>query len=444
MRLVIESPLRSRLKAAAFLLVIGFSSLLLAGESVRIALATRIGESKNVVQMRKAVSLDSANPDLHFRLGMAETFDLEGSDPAEGIQQLQRATELSPHRPRYWVALASACEFEGRKNCASHATARVLALSPMTPRVHWGAANYYLWAGDQATALSQFQRLLELDPGYAGATFRVCLGATGSPEIVARNVLPPAASPELKLDYVNFLATHGDEDFAYHVWKEIVESKSPLKFLLTDPYLEHLIASRRYQESTSVWRDLEHRGIVGGADDHDPGNLIFNGGFEQAPLNAGFDWRYQQDPYVAVDFNDRQAYKGRYCLRLDFTDVENHQDEPVYQLVPVAANQAYMLTAHVRSTNMTSDSCPRLRVIDPACPACLSASSSPVVGTTGWHKIILKFQTGPQTRLVRLSVWRPRSLNYPTEIIGTLWLDKVSLRSIAAPFADQGTRRRGA
>ena len=393
--------------------------------------------------MRRAVSLDPENPALHLRLGTAEIYSMEDSNPADGIRQLQLATELSPHKTRYWTALAFACELEGKKTCANHAIARSLALSPMIPRVHWEAASFYLRVNRRGLALNQFRRLLELNLGYAGSVFRASLGATDSPDSVYRDVLTSVASPNLKLAYINFLTSNGHEDSAFHVWEELVASKSRFKFPLADPYLEHLIGTRQYQQATAVWHDLERLGIVKQSAEHDPSNLVFNGGFEQAPLDAGFDWRYRQDPYVTIDFNDHNAYKGTSCLRIEFSDVENHQDEPVYQFVPVAADQAYELTAYVRSANITSDSGPRLRVVDPACPACLNASSSATVGTTPWHKVVLDFQTGPNTQVVHLSVWRPRSLNYPTEILGTLWLDQVSLRAIS-PLGGQAAQRRGA
>lgn len=426
-----SGSLRSWLKLAAFLLAAGLPSVLLLIEGVHIMLAARLGDSPGITDVRRAVSLDPANPELHFHLGVAETYSLEPSNSAEGIQQLQLATKLSPRETRYWEALASACQFVGDKNCATHAIALTLAMSPMAPRVHWEAANYYLWANREDLALSQFRRLLEIDPSYAEATFRASLGAQGGPETVDREVLTSAASPGLRLAYVDFLATSGDDDSAFHIWKEVAASKSAFRFSLANPYLEHLIRTHQYQDALNIWHDLGSRGLLRQGGDDDQGNGVFNGGFEQIPLNAGFDWRYQRGPYVAVDFEDHHAYQGERCLRLDFSDVANHQDEPVYQLVPVRPDQTYMLTARIRSNNITSASDPYLRVIDAACPQsqCLSASSDAVAGTTPWHQVSLKFRTGPHTRVVRLSVWRARSLGYPTEILGTLWLDAVSLRT---------------
>ena len=72
---------------------------------------------------------------------------------------------------------------------------------------------------------------------------------------------------------------------------------------------------------------------------------MFNGGFEQPPLDAGFDWRSQPSSYVSVDFADASPYEGAHCLRVDFPVGQNDEFEPVYQILPVVPNQAYTLAA---------------------------------------------------------------------------------------------------
>jgi hypothetical protein len=160
--------------------------------------------------------------------------------------------------------------------------------------------------------------------------------------------------------------------------------------------------------------------------------LVFNGDFEQPPLNAGFDWHCAASPYVSIDFSDARAYQGTRCLRLDFTVKRNDNYEPVNQVIPVIPGQEYLLTAYARSQNITSDSGPRLRLLDPDCAECLDVSSEATVGTTTWHPVTVKFSTTAQTHFVRLSIWRLRGRTFPTEITGTFWLDAVSLRAGAS------------
>jgi hypothetical protein len=187
-----------------------------------------------------------------------------------------------------------------------------------------------------------------------------------------------------------------------------------------------------------VWQDLGRLGIVKKPASEDRDNLIFNADFAQAPLNAGFDWRFPKVPYLSLDFSDSGGYRGGRCLRLDFTVGQNDEYEAAYQIVPVAPNQAYVLTAYTRSESITSDSGPRLRVLDPACGACLDVSTETTVGTTPWHAVSLMFSTGPHAQVVRVSVWRPRSRSFPMEITGTFWLDAVSLKA-REPLSERTT-----
>jgi hypothetical protein len=146
-------------------------------------------------------------------------------------------------------------------------------------------------------------------------------------------------------------------------------------------------------------------------------------------LKAGFDWRARYANFLALDFSAPGAYHGAHCLRVEFTVSSNDEYEPAYQIVPVLPQHAYTLEAYVRSEDITSDTGPCLRVRDTQPEGFPDAISETTVGTTPWHRVHLSFSTGPQTRAVRLSFWRPRGRTFPTEISGTSWLDAVSLRS---------------
>jgi hypothetical protein len=163
------------------------------------------------------------------------------------------------------------------------------------------------------------------------------------------------------------------------------------------------------------------------SDEPPNGDCMFNGGFEQTPLNAGFDWQYSVSPTVFIGFSNLTAHSGLRSARIDFTEDRNEEYEPVYQFVPVKPSQSYLLSAFVRTDGITSDTGPRLRVLDPSCPACLGATTEWAIGTTPWHQVHVGFTTSPQTSLVKISVWRPRGRTFPFEITGTFWLDDVSL-----------------
>ncbi len=425
---VFELSLRSRLRAGAFLGVVGLCGLWLAIATVNVATATALAQSTEISKLRRALALDPANPEAHHHLGLIYSYSLQDIDPAMALTHLRWATVLSPHNARYWIDLAEASRSTGNMATADIAVQRALELRPMTPRFRWKAANYYLQTDRPELAWPQFRRLLELSSEYAPATFQLCLGASGDPWFLFQRILPSGPDPKPKLLYVNFLSNRGEHEFAYRAWVQTVAKAPPFSLSLARPYVDRLLTLGRAREASQVWKDLERLGVVKRPLDADPENLLFNGDFEQRPLNTGFDWRSPKVPYLSVDFTDSVAYQGAACVRLDFTVKHNAEYEAPYQFVAVAPNQTYQVTAYARSEGITSDSGPRLRVLEPACPSCLDVSSEATVGTTGWHPLSLTFSTGPQARVVRLSVWRPRSRSFPTEISGGFWLDTVSIK----------------
>ena len=425
---VFEFSLQSRRRARVFLLAAAVSGLWMAAKVVRISLADTLGESADKSRLYLALSLDPVNPRIHRQLGLVYSFSLGDINTSEAVKEFRQAVDLSPQNAYYRSDLAAACEEVGDNACADQALDRALSLSPMTPRLHWITANHYLRTERTAQALAHFQRLLNLSPSYARQTFRLSLRVIPDPQVVYEKILSSGSNSKLRLAYVDFLSEQGDLGNAYQVWRKFVPKSSPFDFREAQPFLDHLLDTGQIPEAQSVWRDLIRLGAVKRPNDPDLTNLVFNGSFERRPLNAGFDWRLHAGPYVSVDFPEASSIHGAHCLRVDFTVRDNEEYEPVHQIVPVAPGQTYLLTAYVRSKDVTSDSGPRLRVLDPLHPESLYAVSEATLGTTSWHPLTTRFETGTQTHYIRLSIWRPRSRSFPNEISGAFWVDAISLR----------------
>jgi tetratricopeptide (TPR) repeat protein len=397
-------------------------------EVFKIAAAASLAKSTEIAEVQKGLLLDPENPELCDRLSRLETDSLQPVNLLEAVRQARRATELNPRQFSYCLQLASACESAGDQACAGQAFEHALGLAPRRPQVWWAAANYYVRAGQREAALSCFRRLLEIKPDYAAQAFDVALRAYGDPELIWERIVARSTDIERRLAFVNSMSANDRFDAAHQAWTRIESSGPPVPFATTRPYLERLLSHRRFEEAQAVWSRLEQWGAIPKPADSDPANLVFNGGFEQTPLEAGFDWRSFQSPYVSVDFADSSAYRGARCLRVDFPVGQNDEFEPVYQVLLLAPNQAYTLSAYVRTQDITSDSGLRLRVVDLACPNCLDESTEATVGSTPWRQVVLRFNSGPQTRAVWFSLWRPRSRTFPMELSGTFWLDAVRLQ----------------
>ncbi len=424
-----DISLPSRFWNGVFLFTLGVSGLFLAYKTVRISLSATLAGSMSAAELREALRLDPLNPEAHRRLGLVYPYSLSSDnfERGEAVRQLRQAVELRPRSAWYWAELASACEDVGDCACADHAVERALSLSPMTPRLYWFAANYYLRTDRTDVALSQFRRLLELSPQYSQSTFRVCLRVASDPWLVYEKVLSPS-NPQLALAYVDYLGEQGQLDDAYRIWGRISAEPFRFDFAQAQPFVEGLIARERVREAQTVWEDLIRLGAVQRAPGGEQANVLFNGSFESSPLNGGFDWRLNPSPYVAMDFSDHAAYQGARCLQISFTVSRNEAFEPVFQLVPVVPGESYLLSALVRSDDITSDSGPRLRVVDAYHPERLEVMTESTRGTSGWHAVQAGFLAGPQTQLIRVSVWRPRSRSFPSEISGTFWIDAVSVK----------------
>lgn len=425
-----EYSLRPAWRAGLFLLALGLAGLWVGGQAVRLWIAEALWSTFTVANLRRALAIDPMDPRIYRLLGTHLCY-LEEPNMAEGLSYLRRATELSPYESNYWFALGSACDLANDNACADQAFERAVNFSPVAPRFQWGAANHFVVAGQTDKALTYFHRLLQLDPGYAWSAFRVCLRATGDPEIVYHQVVLPGDDINLKLTFVNFLS--GEEnnmEAAHQVWTEIFATPSSFPITASEPYFERMVNLGRGQDAKNAWQDLERVGVVHGQDPGGVDNLIFNGDFENPPVNAGLDWRYGVAPFLSVDYSDPGAHHGNRCMRMDFTVGRNEVYVGPHEFVPVDPNHKYLLQAYVRTQNITSDSGPRLQVVDPVCPTCMNFLSETTEGTTPWHLITLNVLTGPKTQLIEVVVLRLRGRSFPTEITGSFWMDSVSLREV--------------
>jgi hypothetical protein len=220
----------------------------------------------------------------------------------------------------------------------------------MTPQTWWVAADHYFRNNQQEAAFSCFHHLIELSPSYLQPALSLAFRVNGDPETVFERVVGGGKDTGLALAYAGYMSANNEFEAAYQAWRQVASSRAALEFDSVRPYLEQLFSHGRFQEAHAIWLDLEQRGTLAKPPDGGQENLVFNGGFEQFPSNAGSDWRWpDQLSYLAVDFSSPGGYRGLHSLRIDFTVSRNDEYEPVYQIVPVLPEHAYRLEAYVRS-----------------------------------------------------------------------------------------------
>lgn len=431
-----EWPLRPMWRASLFLIPLIAASLWLSHVAIVVARVTYQTETVSIPDIQKAISQDPHNADLIHRLGYVYATSPTDIDISESVKNLRRAIALNPRRWDYWEDLGKSCDFAGDMACSDEAFDRTLALNPMTPAMQWTVGNHYLLTNRERKAYPYFRRLLGMDPTYLEPTLRVCLRATRDPQTIYTEVVPQGKDPSGRFAFLMFLSNTADYENAMRIWGQMIAGPDPAPDLsIVAPFLDFLIDHNQIQDAGMVWNDLKRTGVIPPQQGAETGTLLYDGGFEDPPLNTGFDWRASDSSDLDFDFSDPSAYKGTKCLRVKFVVGRNANYELVNQVVLIKPNTRYQLTAYVRSDNLTSESGPRLRVLEMGCEGCTPRASDPTVGSTEWHPIQVAFMTQPQTQAVRISFWRPQDQVSHGDITGTVWLDDVTLRILESPIS---------
>ena len=443
----IEINLRGRRKTIVYLAVLLLPVMALAAVILRDAAAQTFGESLRPAWIEAGLRLDPDQPALYHRLGMILFYSTGHPNATGGLRLLRHAAKMQPDAAPYWRDLASACAASGDTACADRAFQRAVALNPMSPGLHWMIANYDLEMNRTEAGFGEFKRLLNLDPDYSSSVFHMCRQMDFDDPAVWNKIVRGNHNFKVPVEWIKTLAEEGRLDDAYRVWREEMESlpvpqavARQVSYADVNPFIGRLIQPQRQREAEAVWSDLCRIGLVhAGRGASRPTNLVFNGDFEQKPLNSGFDWRLTPASSIMIS-RESEGPRGTSTLRIDFTPPANAAFEPVYEYVAVEPDQTYELTAQVKSQSITSDRGPQLRVTDAFGNGHLLGSTPGLTGTNPWQQSRVTFSTGPETRFVRVSVWRERSRTFPFEISGAFWVASVCLQRVHTMQAASGMR----
>ena len=120
---------------------------------------------------RKALELDGSLAEGHMALaGHLETkHDFRGA-----VEELRRATELSPNSAGAYGGLAAVYAFMTKWDECFEAVEQELRLDPFSAETSQSAGTWYLYSGRFDEAIKHLKRALELDPGNS-----FCLGNLG-------------------------------------------------------------------------------------------------------------------------------------------------------------------------------------------------------------------------------------------------------------------------
>jgi tetratricopeptide (TPR) repeat protein len=377
--------------------------------------------------IRRADHWDPWNPEFPEQFGRALAGAEPGADPQEVASAFEDTIRLGRRRPDYWANLGASLDLAGKTPEAMRAYERALELFPRSPTINWQFAKFLVRSGDATKATEPLRLVIAGNPSLWTGAFDLAWRA-GMPREQILEIIP--ARQEVLSVYLDYLAGAGRLDAAAEVWQRLLASPESFDLEPAFHYFDALLYAHRADQLTSVWAGLAR---------HDPGripwqpggaNRITNGGFEEAGVNGGFDWRITPIEGAYVSFDTAIAHEGLRSLRVRFYGKHNLDFGHVAQYVAVEPNTRYRFTANARCKGITTDSGPRIAVYDAYDHAALSVETEGLSGTADWQEQKLEFRTGAQTQLLVVQVVRPPSRDFDNQFAGTLWLDDFSLTAV--------------
>lgn len=378
--------------------------------------------------VRKAIQWDPRNPDYYASLARLVQLGLADGDVGVALHLYEKATQLSPHNADYWAELGAAYEWAGRLDDAQRALERAKLLFPNSPDINWRLGNFYLRTGKTEQAFQNFQKAMLGDPNMRRGAFDLAWHATDDGKLILAAMIPPRQ--DILFQYLDYLAETRRMEEANQVWERLLGLGARFEPKEAFPYLDALIARRQIDQLMAVWEKVLEKSageFRSRAADH---NLITNGDFRSELLNGGLDWRVIPTEGVVVSVDGSGSRDGSHSLRIQFDGKNNIDYSHIFQYVPVKPNAKYRFSGYMRAQAITTDSGPRVQLVDAYDPGKMSLETDNLVSSVDWASQQLQFRTGPETRLLVLRVARPPSRKFDNQIAGTVWVGHLTLDAV--------------
>jgi hypothetical protein len=415
MHVKVEAPWQRMLVLAAMLLAIG----VYVDSITRTFLAAHAAACHSSNGFERALRWEPFNAEFQHQLGKYEFFTL-GDEPT-AVSHLRRAAELNPHEARYWLALAAAYQFEDDVEHQRDAIERAMQVDPTTPSLAWDAANFYFAQADHARAVELLRVVLAGtdDMGTAQRAADLCWRASdGDVRRMLEQILP--ASLNAHFAFLDLLIKRDNPTATESVWKHLIALRQPFDPRRAFPYIDSLLETRRIDDARQAWKELVEVNALQSY--YEPDNLIANPGFDQDFMGGGFEWRMEHLPHVKLSFDGTEFRNGTRSLEIVF-DGGQASGAGLTQLVPVEANTIYDFSANARWDDLLTSSGPRFVIAD-AYTKQQFVHTDDFLQSSVWREVHARFKTGPDTRLVSVSIVRDAE---QTMIRGKLWIDSLRL-----------------
>lgn len=344
---------------------------------------------------------------------------LAAGDAAAAQATARRLLAAEPmHGPAYRL-LAQAAERAGQADRLPALYALAARRAPRDIPTRAWLAQHHLTQGDFPQALEHIDRMLRLDPQRAPAIQRALVQLAQDPGFAEALAAALRQDPPWRGGVLSALGhpKTGHPGAAGQVMQAL-QDQGGLSAQEYAGWLDSLIAQGRWGEAYARWAAQVPK----------PGGqlpLIYNGGFEQPPSGAGFDWRVRRVPGVLVAFEQVAGTQGN-AAHLQF--LGRRTPGAGLEQALILSPGRYTLELRQRAEGLRSGLGLQWQV------GCVGKGgvigrSEPVEGSFGWQAMETQVTVptagcpGQWLRLVN-----PVGGGGAQQVAGQLWVDNVTMR----------------
>ena len=267
--------------------------------------------------IEEAISSTPDNPDNYLLL--ATYLNLENTEDTERIlMNYKKALELGPFNYNYWLSLSEFLINKDYDEKAIYTLKIATDLAPGIVSLRWNAALLALELNRQDMVISNFRKVISVDPARRSLAFAALRQYIRDPDRIL-DAIPEKILPS----YLVFLMNSNKLDDSKVVFNKLKNNGGIPDSLFLD-YVNFTIYKGDILFAKGLWS--ERYGNWDG---------VWNPSFESEPLNRGFDWRFNTHVDGAEILRVKGGIDGNYSVEVIFDGTQNLDFTQFGQIVPV-------------------------------------------------------------------------------------------------------------
>jgi tetratricopeptide (TPR) repeat protein len=416
---------RGTLVGVAFVLALSLSYF-----SIRNARAVYLSDLETPEGYERAIQLEPVDARNWYLLGRYWQYNLKDTDAPRAIRAYLSSLSFDPHSADTWLDLGTAYESEGNLTAARDAFLHAKKTYPLSAEVSWRFGNFLLRQGELEPAFAEIRHAVETDPKHGGEAFSRALRAEPDVNQVLDRAIPP--NRDVYMDVIWDQIVDGQIDIALQAWDRLVaiHPRVPLRDVFL--FVAALRNSRRITDARRVWDQAVV--MAGMADLQGPsGSVLWDGGFESGVTGGGYSWLFPESfRNVQITIDSQEKHSGNHSLRLIFDGKSIVTSTDVCHYVPVSPSTSYRFSAWVKTRAITTDQGIRFQLHSLGARDASAAVTPELHGSAPWTYIEMPWTSGNDVQEVQVCLVRALSDQLENKIMGTTWVDDVTLVPAAA------------